>query len=76
MAAGTAPDVIANWWFYQHTSALADLTRDAPRAGYNKADVVYHPQLQEVEGKLLHALHELHRRRLDATTRPSSTRPG
>src|SRR5215207_9719454 len=52
VAAGTPPDVIANWWFYQHTSALVDLTRDAPRAGYNKADVVYHPQLQEVEGKL------------------------
>jgi len=53
VAAGTPPDVIANWWFYQHSGALADLTRDAPLAGYKKAEVVYHPQFQEVEGKLL-----------------------
>jgi ABC-type glycerol-3-phosphate transport system substrate-binding protein len=52
VAAGTPPDVIANWWFYQHTGALADLSRDAPQAGYKKAEVVYHPQFQEVEGKL------------------------
>ncbi|MGH2350793.1 MAG: ABC transporter substrate-binding protein [Chloroflexota bacterium] len=52
VAAGTPPDVIANWWFYQHTDALVDLTRDAPQAGWKKAEVVYHPQLQEVDGKL------------------------
>jgi ABC-type glycerol-3-phosphate transport system substrate-binding protein len=52
LVAGTAPDVIANWAFNPYVDQLADLTRDAPAAGWKQAEVVFDPFNQEVGGKL------------------------
>ena len=52
LAANTVPDVVANWAYYAFVDQLADLTKDAPAAGWKKAEVVYDPLNQEVGGKL------------------------
>jgi ABC-type glycerol-3-phosphate transport system substrate-binding protein len=52
LVAGTAPDVIANWAFNPYVDQLADLTRDAPAAGWKQAEVVFDPFNQQVGGKL------------------------
>lgn len=50
--AGTPPDIIANWAYHPYVEHLVDLTKDAPAMGWKKADVVYDPFNQEVDGKL------------------------
>jgi multiple sugar transport system substrate-binding protein len=52
LAADTVPDVVANWAYVPFVEHLVDLTRDAPAAGWRKADVVYDVKNQEVDGKL------------------------
>jgi ABC-type glycerol-3-phosphate transport system substrate-binding protein len=52
LVSGTVPDVVANWAFNPYVDQLADLTRDAPNAGWRKADVFFDPYNQEVNGKL------------------------
>ena len=52
LAANTAPDVIANWAFAPHVDKLVDLSRDAPAAGWKKAEVFFDPYNQEIDGKL------------------------
>jgi multiple sugar transport system substrate-binding protein len=52
LVANTPPDVIANFAWVPYVDQLADITKDAPAAGWKKADVVYDPYNQEVNGKL------------------------
>ncbi|HEX2325927.1 MAG TPA: extracellular solute-binding protein, partial [Chloroflexota bacterium] len=52
LVADTPPDVIANFAYAPHVDRMADLTRDAPAAGWKKAEVIFDPHNQEVGGKL------------------------
>ncbi len=52
LAANTIADVVANWAYFSFIDSLVDLTKDAPSAGWKKADMVYDPKNQEVSGKL------------------------
>lgn len=52
LSAGTAPEIVANWSWVPFVDQLADLTKDAPAAGWKKADVLYNPVQQELNGKL------------------------
>src|SRR4051812_48228868 len=52
LVANTPPDVVANFAYAPYVEQMADLTKDAPAAGWKKADVVYDVKNQEVNGKL------------------------
>ncbi len=52
LVANTPPHVIANFAYAPYADQFADLTKDAPAAGWKKADVVYDLKNQEVNGKL------------------------
>jgi ABC-type glycerol-3-phosphate transport system substrate-binding protein len=52
LVANTPPDVIANFAYIPFVEQFADLSKDAPQAGWKKADVVFDPYNQEVNGKL------------------------
>jgi ABC-type glycerol-3-phosphate transport system substrate-binding protein len=52
LSAGTIADVVANWAYVPFVEQLADLTKDAPAAGWRKAELLYNPFQQEVNGKL------------------------
>jgi ABC-type glycerol-3-phosphate transport system substrate-binding protein len=52
LAANTVADVVANWAYFSFVDQLVDLTKDAPAAGWKKADVAFDPLNQEVAGKL------------------------
>ncbi|HEX2185767.1 MAG TPA: extracellular solute-binding protein [Chloroflexota bacterium] len=52
LAGNTIPDVVANWAYFAFAEQLVDLTRDAPAAGWKKAEVVYDSRNQEVQGRL------------------------
>jgi ABC-type glycerol-3-phosphate transport system substrate-binding protein len=52
LSAGTIADVVANWAYVPFVSQLADLTREAPGAGWKKSELLYNQAQQEVDGRL------------------------
>jgi len=52
LAGNTVADVVANWAYFAFVDQVTDLTKDASTAGWKKAEMVYDPFNQEVNGKL------------------------
>jgi ABC-type glycerol-3-phosphate transport system substrate-binding protein len=52
LVANTPPDVIANFAPLPFVDQMADLTKDAPAAGWKKAELVYDAFNQEIGGRL------------------------